>query len=326
MSQFYKEKTGKLIDTWIKLRRKIDNYQRSVTDYINIELSEEADLSGRQIERMRRYDGFPEDKSIIKLINAIPDLKSLDCSDFVERLLLPFSVVEQAQSRIKAPPQKGSKSNEILNTIVIISGWVPPLGINQNEIAQATTNNISGDFEYKFLYPDPQTYPEELGDGIFGLQGEAKNKEVETKTEGWINKFRQKCSGIKYSSEITNNDQSEEEGFSLLREFGEIARNRILSIHSNSSDSKFWFLLPSNYTVLYNPDKPKNSGFDRYGMFNVKGKLIEFPSLARLKDEEIDKNFSNSSSGWLYIEEEQFEDLAELYLKIHSRQSKKEHS
>ena len=317
MPQPYSEKTGKLIDTWIRLRRKIDNYQKSVTEYINEELSAGADLSGRQIERMRRYDGFPEDKSMVKLIKVIPDLKSLDCSDFVERLLLPFSVVEQAQSRIKSPPK------EKLNTIVIVSGWVPPLGIKQYEIAQATTNNISGEFEYKFLYPDPQAYPEELGDEIFGLQGKAKNEAVKTKTKGWISEFQRKCSGIKYSNEITKNVQDEEEGFSLLRKFGARAKDRILCIHSDNTDSKFWFLLPSNYTVLYNPDKPKGSGFDRYGMFNVKGKLIEFQSEILLDKEEINKKFSNCSSGWLYIEEEQFEELAELYLKIHNRQKEK---
>jgi hypothetical protein len=292
MPQPYSEKTGKLIDAWIRLRRKIDNYQKSVTDYINTELAAEADLSGRQIERMRRYDGFPEDKSMVKLINAIPDLKSLDCSDFVERLLLPFPVVAQAQDRIKPPP-KGE-----INTIVLISGWVEPLGIQQDAIAQATTKNISENFKYVFLYRDLEY-----------------TKAVEIKTEKWVDSFRRKCEGIKYT-ELSTAFEDREEIRSKSQEFEKLAQERISRIHSSENDSKFWFLLPSNYTVLYNPNKPKDSGFDRYGVFRVKGKIIECSS-AVLEQEEVDKNFINSSNGWLYIDEEQFEELAELFLKIH---------
>jgi hypothetical protein len=307
MPQPYSEKTGKLIDTWIRLRRTIDNYQRSVTDYINLELAVKANLSGRQIERMRRYDGFPEDKAIIKLIEAIPDLKSLDCSDFLERLLLPFTVVEQAQSRIKAP-QKGD-----LNTIVIISGWAEPLGITQDEIAHATTKNISGDFEYIFLYPDPQTYPE---DDIpsSDLDREEYIKAVLIKTDDWIDSFRLKCEGVKYT-ELSRAFGDREKIRAESQEFEKSTKERISRIHSNKDNNKFWSLLPSNYTVLYNPDKPKGSGYDRYGVFRVKGKLVEF-SQEILDREEINKNFTNSSSGWLYINDEQFEELAELFLKV----------
>jgi hypothetical protein len=304
MPQPYSEKTGKLIDTWIRLRRTIDNYQRSVTDYINLELSDRADLSGRQIERMRKYDGFPEDKSMVKLTNAIPDLQSLDCSDFVERLLLPFPVIELAQSRIKAPP-KGE-----LNTIVIIAGWLQPLGIEKELIAQATTKNISGDFEYIFLYPDPQTYPDD------DLDMERDNPKrygeaVFTKTEKWVDSFRRKCEAIKYT-QLSAEVEDREEIRTKSQAFEELSKKRILRQHSSKNDSKFWFLLPSNYTVLYNPDKPKGSGFDRYGTFRIKGKPIELTE-ETLQKEEIDRNFVNASEGWLYVEEDLFEDLAQLY-------------
>jgi hypothetical protein len=309
MPQPYSEKTGKLIDAWIRLRRKIDNYQKSVTDYINTELAVEADLSGRQIERMRRYDGFPEDKSMVKLINAIPDLKSLDCSDFVERLLLPFSVVAEAQDRIKPPP-KGET-----NTIVLISGWVEPLGIQQDAIAQATTKNISENFKYIFLYPDPQTYPEDDISHSRKDRDLEYKKTVEIKTEKWVDSFRRKCEGIKYT-ELSTAFEDRDEIRSKSQEFEKLAQERISRVHSSENDSKFWFLLPSNYTVLYNPNKPKDSGFDRYGVFRVKGKIIECSS-AVLEQEEVDKNFINSSNGWLYIDDEQFEELAELFLKIY---------
>jgi hypothetical protein len=315
MPQLYREKTGKLIDAWIRLRRKIDNYQKSVTDYINLELADKADLSGRQIERMRRYDGFPEDKSMVKLVNAIPDLESLNCSDFVERLLLPFSVMEQAQSRIKASPQEGE-----FNTIVIVSGWVPPLGIEQNEIAEATTNNISRDFKYTFLYPDPKTYTAEKGDDISKLKGVELENEIKKRTEKWVDDLRVECEGIQFR-QIKNRQERDNNS----EVFKVRAKNNILCDHTTEDDNEFWFLLPSKYTVLYNPDKPRNSGFDRYGMFNVKGKLIEF-SQGILEEEGIDKNFVNSSSGWLYIEEEEFEKLAELYVKIYNRKSKTRHS
>jgi hypothetical protein len=305
MSQPYSEKTGKLIDAWIRLRRIIDKYQKSVTDYINIELAEKADLSGRQIERMRRYDGFPEDKSMTKLINAIPDLKSLDCSDFAGRLLLQFEVVELAQNRIKAPP-KGE-----LNTIVIIAGWLQPLGINQDVIAQATTKNVNGDFEYVFLYPDPETCPDDLI-SISPVEG-GYAKTVQTQTEKWVDSFRQICEGIR-ASQLSRTFEDREKIRAEVQRFEKSAKKKMSRRHTSQQDSKFWFLLPSKYTVLYNPDKPINSGFDRYGMFNVKGKLIEVPSLT-LEKEEIDRDFLNSG-GWLYMNEEEFDDLAELYSKI----------
>lgn len=308
MPQPYSEKTGKLIDTWIRLRRTIDNCQRSVTDYINLELADRADLSGRQIERMRRYDGFPEDKSMVKLTNAIPDLQSLDCSDFVERLLLPFPVVELAQSRIKAPP-KGE-----LNTIVIIAGWLKPLGIEKELIAQATTKNISEDFKYIFLYPDPQTYPND--DDIDINPKESKSEDaVFTKTENWVDDLRRKCEAIK-NTQLSSEFKDRAEIRTKMQAFEEeLSKKRILRQHSGKNDSKFWFLLPSSYTVLYNPDKPKGSGFDRYGTFRVKGKPIELTKEA-LEKEKIDQNFVNASEGWLYIEEKLFEDLAQLYCKL----------
>ena len=307
MPQIYSQKTGKLIDTWIRLRRKIDNYQRSVTDYINLELAEKAELSGRQIERMRRYDGFPEDKSMVKLIEAIPDLKSLDGTDFLERLLLPFSVVELAQERIKAPQK------DDLNTIVIIAGWVEPLGIQQDRIAQATTKNISNNFEYIFLYPDPDAYPED-DISSSNLDREEYIKAVLTKTDKWIDFFRLKCEGIKYT-ELSRICEDREEIRSKSQDFAKLSKERISRIHSKQDNNKFWFLLPSNYTVLYNPDKPEGSGYDRYGVFSVKGKLIEFSDEV-FKKEETNKNFVNTSNGWLYIDDNKFEELAKLFLKI----------
>ena len=183
------ERTGKLIDAWIRLHRMIKKYPKSITDYINVELAEKSELSGRQIERMRRYDGFPEDKSMYKLINAIPDLDSLNYSDFTERLLLPFSVVVEAQNRIKPPP-KGQ-----LNTITLISGWIQPLGIEQIAIAKATTKNISQEFEYIFLYPDPQTYP---ADDIPTSNPEPYATAVINRTEKWVDALRRRCEGINH--------------------------------------------------------------------------------------------------------------------------------
>jgi hypothetical protein len=306
MSQPYKEKTGKLIDTWIRLRRKIDGYTKSVTEYINVELAEKAGLSGRQIERMRRYDGYPEDKSIIKLVSAIPDLKSLDCMNFVERLLLPFSVVEQAQDRIKSPPK------DEFNTIVIIAGWLKPLGIEKESISQATTKNISRGFKYIFLYPDPQTFP--YLEVEKGQTEEQYKKKVLEETEKWINAFRRQCAASK-NNELSKEVEDWDELDIRVKDFRDLLVKRIERQHSNNESSKFWFLLPSNYTVLYNPDKPKGSGFDRYGTFQVKGKPVELTE-ENLKKEETDLNFVNASEGWLYIEEKLFEDLAQLYCKL----------
>jgi hypothetical protein len=299
------EKTGKLIDAWIRLQRMINKYPKSITEYINIELAEECDLSGRQIERMRRYDGFPEDKAILKLINAIPDLESLNCSNFTERLLLPFPVVAREQDRIKPAPK------ERPNTMTLISGWKQPLGIEQIEIAEATAKNVSAGFEYIFLYPDPQTYPEkdiQKGDSV-----DTYAEAVERKTEEWVDILRGKCEGRMYTQlfdEYTDRSEAERK----FNKFKGLTKQQITRQHSRVIDSKFWFLLPSNYVVLYNADKPKNSGFTRYGVFQIEGKLIKH-SPQTLEKEDI-TSFINKSSGWLYIEDNLFEELASLYQEI----------
>jgi hypothetical protein len=307
MPQFYTEKTGKFIDTWIRLKRRIDKYQKSVTDYVNHELANKSDLSGRQIERMRRCDGFPEDKSMNKLINAIPELASLNCSNFVERLLLPFEIVLQAQERIQAP-SKGQ-----FNTIVIISGWIKPLGIEQQIIAEATTENITNEFEYVFLYPDPQTYPGEV-DLPDNHEKKDYSEAVENITESWIDDLRKECEIIQFRK-LMKTQKNREDADRKLMEFRDLAEKKISRIHTKQENSNFWFLLPSNYTVLYNPNKSPESDFHRYGVFNIKGKIVEFSDFF-LQQEEIDSNFTNRSEGWLYIDDTTFEELAKTYSKL----------
>jgi hypothetical protein len=307
MPQFYTEKTGKFIDTWIRLRRRIDKYQKSVTDYVNYELAEKSDLSGRQIERMRRCDGFPEDKSMNKLINAIPDLASLNCIDFTDRLLLPFDIVLQAQDRIKI------QYKENLNTIVIISGWIQPLGIQQKIIAEAITKNINQGFKYIFLYPTTQTYPKEIN--LLGNHSEKEcSNAIKEITEDWINTLRTRCSSIHFNNVINTTNKKEEIDKELMK-FRDLADKNIIRNHSQERNSDFWFSLPSNYTVLYNPDKPQESDFSRYGMFNVYGKTVEFSDKV-LREEGIDESFQNRSEGWLYIDDEKFEELARMYLEL----------
>lgn len=303
----YFEKTGKLIDAWIRLQYMLDSPEEPITDYINNSLSKRSGLSGRQIERMRRCDGFPEDKSMTKLIKAIPDLESLNHSNFVERLLLPFSVVEKAQQRIK-PPQQGE-----FNTIVIISGWMPPLGIDENKIAEATTMNISKrKFNYLFLYPNVQTFPAHKVLQNSGGMEKKSMADVEAETERWMQTFRQTCIGT-YTSSV--NKLAPQEFETRINDFKELVKQKISRTHISRLDNEFWFLLPSNYVVLYNPDKPKDSGFSRYGVFNVSGKSIDFPSTV-LEEKNIDKTQFNSSEGWLYVDDERFEQLSKLYLDV----------
>ena len=99
----YGEYTGNLIDTFIRIERVLRRYEPSITDFVNLDMANDADLSGRQIERMRRYDGYPEDKSIIKLINALPMLSFLNYTDFVRRLLLNDQTIAEFLLNMNMP-------------------------------------------------------------------------------------------------------------------------------------------------------------------------------------------------------------------------------
>jgi hypothetical protein len=70
-------------------------------------------------------------------------------------------------------------------------------------------------------------------------------------------------------------------------------------------------LLPSNYIILYNPDKAPSSEFTRYGVFKVDGSFINL-STEIIEKEDIDSGFTNQSSGWLYIPKEKYEELAAM--------------
>lgn len=84
----HNEHTGKVIDTMIRMTKVLSRYSKSITDFINLDLAEKSELSGRQIERMRKYEGYPEDKSAIKLINGVELLSFIDPTDYLRRTLI----------------------------------------------------------------------------------------------------------------------------------------------------------------------------------------------------------------------------------------------
>jgi hypothetical protein len=110
----YAETIGKIINTHLNVQKEHIGYPKSVTDYINLDLAETSDLSGRQIERMKRYDGFPEDKSMNMIIEAIPSLDKFDPRSFtysmlhndneIKRNLTTVPSIEVSISKLKNSP------------------------------------------------------------------------------------------------------------------------------------------------------------------------------------------------------------------------------
>jgi hypothetical protein len=284
---------GKYIDTWIRLKQPASAFK--LTEFIKEVIAKKSDLSDRQIQRMRdlRDGELPESKSLSKLVEAFDDLQMLNPNDICDRLLLPWIPVEKRQAELV-----GSSTNKtIKNTITVVSGWKPPLALSDDRVISAVIKNITAGFTYRFLYPSPENY------ALSAEQQDAKQM-----VEHWIEDLRLLLEGEWYRQAIRS--RGREERASLDKDLAELRINIQHQIREDftKKNSNFWFLLPSDYVVLYNvePEHQNRENTDRYGVMKVSG--IQLP--VSTNDVETAELENIRSDGWLYIEQNVYDALA----------------
>ena len=286
---------GKYIDTWIRLKQPASTFK--LTEFIKEVIAKNSDLSDRQIQRMRdlRDGELPESKSLIKLVEAFEDLQMLNPNDICDRLLLPWIPVEKRQAELvsSSSPNKATK-----NTISIISGWKAPAALSDDRVIAAVIKNLAVGFSYRFLYPSPDNYSLPL-----------ENQKPEQMVQNWIEDLRLLLEGEWYRQAIRS--RGREERSVLDRDLAEfrITLQQQIKEDFTKKDSNFWFLLPSNYVVLYNiePEHEHRPNAERYGVMKVSG--VQLPILT-ISPETADLA-SIRSAGWLYIEQNVYDALAQ---------------
>jgi hypothetical protein len=290
---------GAYIDTYIRLHQPATKFK--LTDYIKEVIAKNADLSDRQIQRMRdlREGELPEAKSLLKLVEAFDDLQMLNPSDICDRLLLPWIVIEKRQAELAS-----SASNKVIeNTITIVSGWQKPLALEDDHIIKAMINNLANGFSYTLLYPSIDNFPLEQ-------EQETNPREM---VEEWFEDLRRMVEGEWYKQALRNRESKDRSKFDQdLIDFRNKIKEKIRLVFTNQN-SNFWFLLPSDYVVLYNIE-PKHEDRDvtsRYGVMRVSG--IQMP--VSLTESETSDLASIYSKGWLYMEKEVYDRLEEAYVK-----------
>jgi hypothetical protein len=270
---------GSLIDLIVRTAQ--TSADKKVTEFIE-QLADGSRLSARQVNRMRDYRGFPEDKSIEKLIEVLPDIELINPETIPNRLLLPWNVVERDQEKL---PENTS--------ITIVSGWQPPKATYQQNIAKSIAINIVKGFSYTFVYPDSSTYK----------GGEkAANKVIDE----WMNDVRKKVS-LGWESYTTWEMDKTNKNVEIKSSIVDDTSKYIGSLNT-SKQGNFWFMLPAPYCVFYNlglKDRDPNS---RHGIFNTKGLLM-----ADVVKRSADRNDA-FSEGWLLTTEEQFKEIEESFM------------
>jgi hypothetical protein len=270
---------GSLIDLIVRTAQ--TSADKKVTEFIE-QLADGSRLSARQVNRMRDYRGFPEDKSIEKLIEVLPDIDLLNPETIPNRLLLPWSVVERDQAKL---PENTS--------ITIVSGWQPPKATYQPNIAKSIAVNIAKGFSYTFIYPHVSTYK----------GGEKAAIEL---IDEWINDVRKKVS-LEWERYITweldKNDKNTEIKMSIADD-----ADQHLGATNTNQKSEFWFTLPAPYCVFYNLGLKDRDPSSRHGIFNAKGLLM-----ADVVKRSVDRNDA-FSEGWLLTTEEQFKEIEASFI------------
>ncbi len=289
---------GSYIDTWIKL--KLSDSKLKLTEYIKEVVAKKADLSDRQVQRMRdlREGELPESKSLLKLVEVFEDLQMLNPSSICDRLLLPWAVVEKRQSGLVS-----SDPNKVIeNSITIVSGWKKPLALSDDRIITAMINNLANEFSYTFLYPSIDNFPQE--------------REQETEPSQMIKDWTEDLCGMVegewYKQALRNRDRKDRSMLDQeLVDFRSKLKEKI-RVGSTKPNSSFWFLLPSDYAVLYNiePKYEDRDATSRYGVMKVSG--IQMPvSPAEAESSDLASIYSQ---GWLYMEQSVYAELSEAYV------------
>jgi hypothetical protein len=270
---------GSLIDLIVRIAQA--SADQKVTEFIE-QLADNSRLSARQVNRMRDYSGFPEDKSIEKLIEVLPDIDLLDPATIPSRLLLPWSVVERDQAKL---PENTS--------ITIVSGWQTPKATYQQNIAKSIAINIVKGFSYTFVYPDISTYK----------GGEKEAKKI---IDEWMNDVRKKVSlgWENYTTwELDKANKNVEIKSSIIDD-----TNKYIGAINTKKQGNFWFSLPAPYCVFYNLGLKDRDPSSRHGIFNTKGLLM-----ADVAKKSADRNDA-FSEGWLLTTEKQFKEIEESFI------------
>ncbi len=286
---------GKYIDTWIRLKQPASGFK--LTEYIKEVIAKKSDLSDRQIQRMRdlRDGELPESKSLIKLVEAFEDLQMLNPNDICDRLLLPWIPVEKRQSELVS---SSSPNKAIKNTITIVSGWQAPAALSDDRVIAAVIKNLAIGFSYRFVYPSPENYslPQEQQDAL-------------KMVKDWVEDLRLLLEGEWYRQAIRS--RGREERSVLDRDLAEfrITLQQQIKEDFTKKNSNFWFLLPSDYVVLYNiePEHEHRPIAERYGVMKVLG--VQLP--VSTNNPETADLTSVRSAGWLYIEQDVYDTLAQ---------------
>jgi hypothetical protein len=283
---------------------------KNLTNYIANVIAKIADISPRQIDRMRKYNEkeFPEGESISKLARCLPEIENIRPKDFCNRLLAPWDLVKRDQERMSQESFKNS------HKIHIASGWEPPQALQDENICLSVVNNISQGLEYEFIFPPVISYPSDLDDG------EGNKNEGEGELKKWLKILKSRLD-IKWYAEQAEKytlERQPNQDFNLSDSHAEFQAKIDTNIKFAYTKEycNFWNILPSPYTVLYNLGKEDIHPDDRFGMFLVKdGSPIHY------KEGDIELV---SSEGWLYLCHEKYKLIEKEYCRIKDRKNRNE--
>jgi hypothetical protein len=279
---------GAFIDALIRAEQMEEEKTIGLTKFLG-QIAKKADLSARQIGRIRDSADFPESNAIDKLIPVLAQqMRAIKLDDIAHRLLLPWDSILDDQNRLL----KKSKNS----TITIMAGWNPPRGLQEDSIAESMTEYLQKGIKYIFLYPHPSTYPQQETLILEGQIREIVNE--------WVDQLMRKIKGIWYQKLMLNPDHKSQNDTELLEEFKEKIREKIKVKHTKK-ETNLWNLLPSDFCVLYNIDLLDKKEEFCYGYFVVNGSIMlakESKEVKRVK-----------SYGHLYINNDDYLKIRKSY-------------
>jgi transcriptional regulator with XRE-family HTH domain len=299
---------GKYIDTIVRLKAK--EKKQGITQYIE-DLADRIGLSSRQIARIRGYEGFPENDAVRKLCRDIVELQTIDSATLPNRICLPWPVCINNQNKLIAAMDNGS--------LTLISGWKKPLALSDERVVEAMIPALQRGFTYTFLYPSPETYPNDMG-------SKQKNKEeIENETERWIEELRNRLAGEWFKQlmmgRVSPSDSAKTD-IEQLGDFKKLIKEKVTRDHT-FSNTGFWFILPSDYVVLYNlgseyASLDKSSPQFRHGVFRIEGQQLSIDSS---ESEESGLDLIEST-GWLYLNKKTYLEIDRSYQNFLARKLK----
>ena len=294
---------GELIDRLINEERIKDG--RGLTEYIEKKVSPDANLSSRQIGRIRDISSdFPEGDAVLSLAKVIPNIGVLDPDSIANRLLWRGQDIWYDQANLIKEQEKDKLGGQ---SVVIISADHPPVGLTNDGVVRSIANNLQYGFTYTFIYPHS-----------FADQ--------ELNVEQWIENLKDRVAGVWYDNVVNKktNRLDRRKAAEALNKFNEELDTRIcfhqieepnqLDENLNIKDcfsqfnsiSNFWKTVASKYCVLYNLGLSQRSEKYKYGASLIKGDFIR-------QTDDLD---SVKASGWLYLSQEEYKNIEKAYKQV----------